>query len=229
MKTALKIAAALLALPGAGLFAQDFIGQDFREALGNAREQLDTSSAAPAAIPVPVDFAADDSAPLAEKEWTVMVFMNGKNNLEGDALADINEMEKAGSSAGVNVIVEVGQFTGDRMARYYITKDTQAAVIASPVLGAAASIDMGDPASVKDFALWAEKRFPARKYMLVLWDHGTGWLKGNPAPARSSAKGISEDWITKHNIDTPQLGRLVKDIEAGGGRVHVALSLPATP
>ena len=221
MKTALKLAAALFILPGAGLFAQDFIGQDFQETLDNARQELRQSSATASIVPVPVDFQNDSAVPAAQKEWTVMVFINGKNNLEGDGLTDINEMEKVGSTDKLNVIVEVGQFSSDKMARYYIARDTQTARITSPVLGSAASIDMGDPASVKDFTLWAEKRFPAKKYMLIVWDHGSGWLKGNPVAARSSAKGISDDWITRHNIDTPQLGRLIKDIEAGGGRVDL--------
>jgi hypothetical protein len=222
MKTIVKIALGLILLPGVGLFAQDFVGQDFRDALENARAEKAPGTPAPAIVPVPVDFQEDAAAPAAEKEWTIMVFVNGKNNLEGDGLSDINEMEKIGSTPGINVIVEVGQFSSDKMARYYITKDTQPTKITSRLLGSAASIDMGDPASVKDFALWAERRFPAKKYMLILWDHGSGWLKGNPVEApRGDAKGISDDWITKHNIDTPQLGRLFRDIEAAGGRVDL--------
>lgn len=36
-------------------------------------------------------------------EWTVMVFLNGKNNLEKSALRDVNEMEMAGSTDKVNI------------------------------------------------------------------------------------------------------------------------------
>jgi len=222
MKTIVKIALGLIILPGVGLFAQDFVGQDFRDALESARAEKAAPAATPAIVPTPVNFQADNAPAMPEKEWTIMVFVNGKNNLEGDGLADINEMEKVGSTAGFNVIVELGQFSNDKMARYYITKDNKPDKITSRVLGSAASIDMGDPASVKDFTLWAERRFPAKKYMLILWDHGGGWLKGNPVEApRGDAKGISDDWITKHNIDTPQLGRLFKDIEAAGGRVDL--------
>lgn len=222
MKTIVKIVLGLIILPGVGLFAQDFVGQDFRDALESARQEAAPAAGLPAVTqPAAVDFQADASAAEAEKEWTIMVFVNGKNNLEGDGLADINEMEKVGSTPGFNVIVELGQFSNNKMARYYITKDSKPAEITSRLLGSASGVDMGDPAAVKDFTLWAEKRFPAKKYMLILWDHGGGWLKGNPVENHAASKGISDDWITKHNIDTPQLGRLFRDIEAAGGRVDL--------
>jgi len=222
MKTIVKIVLGLIILPGVGLFAQDFVGQDFRDALEDARLEAAPAASLPAVTqPAAVDFQDDSTAPAAEKEWTIMVFVNGKSNLEGDGLADINEMEKVGSTRGVNVIVELGQFSNNRLARYYITKDSKPAEITSRLLGSATGVDMGDPAAVKDFTLWAEKRYPAKKYMLILWDHGTGWLKGNPVESHGDAKGISFDYLTHHNIDTPQLGRLVRDIEAGGGRVDL--------
>ena len=221
MKTVLKAAAALL-IAGANGYAQDFAGADFYEGLRSAREELRGGGAAtPAVQPAPVEFPADTAAPAAEKEWTVMVFINGKNNLEGDGLADVNEMERVGSGRGVNIVVEMGQMSTNRMARYLIARDRRPNEITSRVLGSAQGVDMGDPAAVKDFVLWAERRFPAKKYMLILWDHGSGWLKGNPVENRAGAKGVSDDWITGHNIDTPQLGRLARDIEAAGGRVDL--------
>jgi len=220
MKTVLTAVIALFVLNGAAGYAQDFAGADFYEGLQNAREQLKPAGAE---VPPPtiVDFQADESQAAAVKDWTVMVFINGKNNLEGDGLADLNEMERIGSTRGVNVVVELGQMSTNRLARYYVTRDTDTARISSRVLGTAAAVDMGDPASVKDFVLWAERRYPARKFLLILWDHGSGWLKGNPVQPASDAKGISDDWTTGHNIDTPQLGRLVRDIEAAGGRVDL--------
>lgn len=222
MKTVLTAVAAIFILNGANGYAQDFAGADFYEALQNAREERKPAAGAEVPRPTIVDFQADESRPAAVKDWTVMVFVNGKNNLEGDGLADINEMEMVGSTPGMNVIVEAGQMSTNRLARYYITRDTDTTQISSRVLGTASAVDMGDPASVKDFVLWAERRYPARKYLLILWDHGSGWLKGNPVqPAAGDAKGISDDWTTGHNIDTPQLGRLLREIEAAGARVDL--------
>ncbi|MCM2268048.1 MAG: clostripain-related cysteine peptidase [Elusimicrobiales bacterium] len=217
MKTALIISLSLL-VQAAPVCAEDFSPAAILSVLQESRE-LKPASAAPAIQAVPVDFQADASAAEAEKEWTVMVFINGKNDLEPFSLRDINEMEMVGSNRGLNIVVEVGYQSNNNMYRYLVSRDTEPARIGSRLLGSAFAIDMGDPAAVKDFVLWAERRFPARKYMLILWDHGSGWLKGNPV--ESSAKGISDDFVTGHNISTPQLGRLLRDIEAGGARVDL--------
>jgi hypothetical protein len=222
MKTVLIAVIGLFVFNGAAGYAQDFAGADFYEALRSAREERKPAAGAPAVQPVIVNFSAEDAQPAPLKDWTVMVFVNGKNNLEGDALADINEMESVGSTEGMNVIVELGQMSSNRLTRYFVTRDTDTARISSRVLGNAEAVDMGDPASVKEFVLWAESRYPARKFMLILWDHGSGWIKGNPVTRQgSSSKGISDDWTTGHNIDTPQLGRLLREIEGSGGRVDL--------
>ncbi len=222
MNTVTKSIAAMLMAAGVNGYAQDFAGADFYEGLRVSREELrGKAEAAPVPQAVPVDFAADDSAPAAVKEWTVMVFINGKNDLEPFGLQDINEMERVGSNAGLNIVVELGQMSTNRMQRYLVTRDSDTARVSSRLLGDASGIDMGDPAAVREFVLWAERRFPARKYMLILWDHGSGWLKGNPVEEGGEGKGISDDFLTGHNISTPQLGRLARDIEAGGGRVDL--------
>ena len=73
-----------------------------------------------------------DGALAAEKEWTILVFINGDNNLEGAGIDDINEMEKVGSTDDVNIIVEIDRTSGydysngdwTTTRRYYITKDS---------------------------------------------------------------------------------------------------------
>ncbi|MFA5480532.1 MAG: hypothetical protein WC337_10965, partial [Candidatus Muiribacteriota bacterium] len=43
---------------------------------------------------------------LNEKEWTIMIFMNGDNDLEAYGTYDINEMEMVGSNENVNFVVQ---------------------------------------------------------------------------------------------------------------------------
>jgi hypothetical protein len=64
---------------------------------------------------------------------------------------------------------------------------------------------------------WAKKLYPAERYMLVLWDHGTGWLdprREAPAAADGDNKGISFDDETGNYIRTPEIGKILA--EAGG-------------
>ncbi len=158
----------------------------------------------------------------AQKDWTIMVFVNGKNNLEQFALKDMNEMEQVGSSDKVNIVTEVGRMNGydtsdgdwKTVRRYLVKKDADPSHIASPVVQELQSVDMGDYHSVIDFADWAKANYPAKHYMLIIWNHGAGWIKGLP-PA---TKGISYDEVTNHHIDTPQLGQVLKQI--GGVDVY---------
>ncbi len=169
------------------------------------------------------------SAPVQEKglvskdlkEWTVMVFINGKNNLEPYALKDMNEMEQIGSTNKVNVVTETGLVSGygdmpwTGTARFLIKKDADTNTITSPILANLGKVDMGDYNSVVDFVNWAKATYPAKHYMLVIWNHGSGWDKSAPA---SVTRGISYDEETGHNINTPQMGTILKNV--GGVDVY---------
>ena len=51
---------------------------------------------------------AVNAAPLAEKEWTFLLFLNGHNNLSSFGDMNIKDMEKTGSNDQVNHVVEWG-------------------------------------------------------------------------------------------------------------------------
>lgn len=133
------------------------------------------------------------------KDWTVMVFVNGKNDLAGFAEEDLNEMESYGSTSRVNVVAELGLLRKG-VRRYYVTRDEDPRAITSRVVQDLGSPDMGSWEQLADFAAWARENYPARRYMLVVWNHGSGWVTDKPA-----AKGISYDDETRNHISTPEL------------------------
>ncbi|HBB68102.1 MAG: hypothetical protein A2X28_11130 [Elusimicrobia bacterium GWA2_56_46] len=201
---------------------------DFGKELGGAVQFSEQ------AVPVPVPVQAEDSKGLGHwlyehtiglkdrKEWTIMVYINGKNDLEKYALKDMNEMEMIGSSWHVNIVAEVGRMDdfdasdGDWKGtrRYLIARDTDTARISSPVVEDLGKSDMGDYKNVVAFGRWAKAKYPAKKYMLVVWNHGAGWLKRD----QSRGKGISYDDETGNHINTPQMGLMLKEI--GGVDVY---------
>ena len=151
-------------------------------------------------VPLPAKPAAADGniKASAEKKWTVMVFVNGKNNLEIAGLYNVNQMEKVGSTKDMNIVVEMGRMAGQTAAgmdggwtgskRFFIKKDSDEEKIKSPVVMTTEKVDMGDYKRAVDFVTWAKKNYPAKRYMLVIWNHGSGWMD----PAKSE-KGISFD------------------------------------
>ncbi len=151
------------------------------------------------------------------KKWTVMVYMNAKNDLEINGLNDVNEMEMVGSSDEVNIVVELGRINGATAVdgdwsgsrRYLIKKDDDISHITSPILMEMPKTDMGDWKHLVDFAEWSMEKFPARHYMLVVWNHGSGWIKSKEIPA---IKGISYDFVTGNHMSIPHFGMAMKEI-----------------
>lgn len=212
----------------------------------SALNDLPGADLAMPAVPLP---AAPEKA---VKEWTIMVFMNGKNDLYNFALNDLNEMEQAGVPADVNLVVEAGRLyippapppgpgnpwgfppnfpgfpgmspgrapAGDAswsgIRRYLIQKDSDPAQVTSPVLEEFKG-DMGDWNHLVEFGLWAKAKFPARHYMLIVWNHGNGWKSAKAFPA---AKGISYDDETGHHITGVQLGQALAKM--GGADIYAS-------
>ena len=110
---------------------------------------------------------------IAKKPWTFMVYMAGDNSLNRAAPADLSEMKKIGSSDKLNIIAQVDRATGGHTCqRYYLRKSTSLGADSVAKLG---EIDTGNPQNLLDFISWTERTYPADRYALVLWNHGSGW------------------------------------------------------
>jgi hypothetical protein len=123
-------------------------------------------------------------------EWTVMVYLDADNNLESAGIDDINEMEIIGSTTEVNIVVQVDRIPYSVLAannegyaddnwtttrRYYITQDFDPVQINSQLKSDLGELNMGDPQTLIDFTNWATINYPAKKYLLVVWNHGGGF------------------------------------------------------
>ncbi|MBI5622418.1 MAG: hypothetical protein HY924_01430 [Elusimicrobia bacterium] len=145
------------------------------------------------------------------REWNIMVFINGKNNLESYGLKDVNEMELVGSDDKVAVTVELGRIKGYASEdgdwvgsrRYVVQKDADGNKIASPVLQDLGKVDMGDYKHMVEFVKWAKAAAPAKRYMLIVWNHGSGWDRLTKGDFWTT--GISYDDETGNHISTQQL------------------------
>jgi hypothetical protein len=130
--------------------------------------------------------------------WTVLVYMCSENNLQNYGYLDVKEMERVGSTADMKVVVQWDRpKAGNKVdwggcRRYLIKKDhTSSQEVQSQLLQTMGDVNMGDPDTLTNFINWGIRRYPADKYMLVLWNHGNGW-KGHSAP-QVSARGIAYD------------------------------------
>jgi hypothetical protein len=203
MKNKLYGALAALMLVSSAYAAGEIATFDQSSDAGSILEQVKAANPGAGMIPIPGD-------PKAPKKWTIMVFVNAKNNLESFGLSDVNEMEKIGSDDNVSIVAELGRISGYSSAegdwkssrRYLVQKDNNPSAITSPVLAENLKSDMGDWKYLVDFAKWSMQKFPAQHYVLVVWNHGAGWNKDG---SFESQRGISYDDETGNHITTPQL------------------------
>lgn len=157
------------------------------------------------------------SAPQ-EKEWTMLVFINGHNNLDRFGKDDINEMEQVGSTDQVNVVVQWASLKNKTTKRLLVEKDNDRSSVSSPTVQDLPTVDMGDYRNLVDFIRWGHENYPARHYFVVVWNHGTGWHKFALDGSPIQTWDISIDDLTKNSITTLQLGLAMEDASKIIGR-----------
>jgi tetratricopeptide (TPR) repeat protein len=118
----------------------------------------------------------------ASSDYTFMVYMVG-SDLEAksySATQNIQQMENVGSNPKVNVIVETGggspQTTIDSKRFIDFTKVQRHKILHNGIqtLADLGTRNTGDPNTLSDFIVWGMSNFPAKKYAIILWDHGSG-------------------------------------------------------
>jgi hypothetical protein len=185
-------------------------------------------------------------SPHAAPSWVVLVYMNGDNNLEEDALADFAEMASVGSSEDVKILVEFdrspnyvgGYGNWADTKRFEVTRGMQPT--AANALSSLGEVNMGSPEALSDFVRWGRARYPQSKVALIIWDHGQGYRKrlerladsvksraaeAQPSPELQAAgtggyRSVSHD---ETNHDKLYNAEVASGLETGlaGGRLEV--------
>jgi len=207
MKNIYALFALVIGFPGL-VTAQDF-------GLGG----VNSASLGRSAIAVPEVSAprTDLKAGVPLKKWTVIALLNGKNNLSDAAEADINEMEAVGSTAEIDVVVEAGTMRAAAgkppvygVKRYHVKKDSDAAKITSEAVMTLKNADMGSWQHLAEFITWAKTNYPAERYVVVVWNHGSGWKSfGKPLVQLAADKGISYDEQTGNHITAIEMAAVL--------------------
>lgn len=159
------------------------------------------------------------SSPLPPKTWTILVYLDGDNNLSSAAMADLEEMRKAAVSPYVNIIVQLDLQGGFTTRRYRIVNN-QLELITD--LG---ELDMSAEATITDFLSWGASAYPAERTVLLLWDHGNGWDQGSIATLKTIPKTVASMFTDTDNngVTAPFLPnyRINNAIKASGIRLDV--------
>ena len=138
-----------------------------------------------AVLAVTAGVAAAAPAPIAE--WTFMVYMDADCDLEATTLPDLEEMVAVGSSPQVRVVVLADRaerggdedgFSDDSVANLRNWTTAKLLAVEDGRLREIADwgeVNMADGATLARFVRTVQRDFPARRYALVVGDHGSAW------------------------------------------------------
>jgi hypothetical protein len=116
------------------------------------------------------------------KEWTFMVYSCGDCDLEPYQLGYFTQMAAVGSTANVNIVVQLDRIDGHASSygdwtgckRFYLTQGlTPTDENAIDSLG---EVNMGDQTTLRDFLTWTAQEYPANRYFTMIIGHG--WNDG---------------------------------------------------
>lgn len=110
-----------------------------------------------------------DKAP-AIAEWSFLTYIAADNNLAPYASYNINDMTKgAATGTSSNILVQWDQPSNKKTFRYRVTPSGK-------IDAGSISTEMGyNPANELVAAVqWMVSKYPAKKYAIVLWNHGSG-------------------------------------------------------
>lgn len=137
--------------------------------------------------------AIDAATP--KKEWTVLIYIAGDNDLYPYVSMNIEQLKRVGSSSLVNFVVYLCKHPhGQRKVAQKIKIEKGKAVI----LSEQADVDSGSPLTLLEALNWATGDFPAEHYAVIAWDHGSGALN-------RIERGICYDYTTGHYLSDRDL------------------------
>ncbi len=146
---------------------EDTLGADYETVIGRQRTR---------------DYFYPDKS--AAKKVVVMEYIIGSNLEDARGMASVNisqMMDTTAKGDGVDFVVQAGG--SERWFTSGIDDSTVGRyLISGGNLETAEMLDsktcMSEPEKLADFIRWAKKKYPADRYMLVLWDHGGGFARG---------------------------------------------------
>ncbi|NPV87802.1 MAG: FHA domain-containing protein [Anaerolineae bacterium] len=153
--------------------------------------------------PPPTPTPALPPTPKPDQTWLIMIYQVAEDQqLEYGAFFDISESELIGSSARVHIVTQLDRFDGGldepggwtSAKRLEIASDNDLDRITSPQVDDLDEINSADANQLVDFILWAAETYPADRHVLVLWDHGMGWVGGlvDDTPRKEAVMELNE-------------------------------------
>lgn len=140
----------------------------------------------------------DDKEPSKQPqtEYTLMLYGCGGGNLDKFMQLNLEEAMLTGANDKVKMTGQIkfsAQYQNDpdmKGTHRFILQDEDGDGEYDEVETLDASLPLYDPNNLADFIRWSKQQFPAKNYILILWNHGNGWDPSDDAP---KTRGILQD------------------------------------
>jgi hypothetical protein len=159
-------------------------------------------------------------------DWTVIIYMAGDTGLlfEGPISGErpfdplerpmregLERIGAAGSSDRVAVCVQLDSLVARQACRWHVPAAGGRGPPPQPI----GEVNTGAPESLSDLVQWSAERWPAERYALFIWGHGSGWdetaiYDRYPAARRADPeRGIWRGRLTGRGLFASTLARLM--------------------
>jgi len=129
-------------------------------------------------------------------EWTILMYLDGHNNLAPYLQGELGYLNNLTSTAGINVLILAGLNQSNPLSYLYYLHNGDFQVLNQ------GNYNFGDPKCLQNFLIYGVQNFPAKRYMVLLFDHGSGWRRNLDV---SITKDICWDDIYNSSITIPEL------------------------
>lgn len=162
------------------------------------------------------------------RKLTLFVYMAADNDLESYALQNLKAMERADfKKMSVLVLLDRseeydetdGNWTDTRLFEVCHDSSGGSAVVSKRLecasLGLSqqtqTELDMGNPAVLSDFISFGKEKFPAEKYALIIWGHGTGWRFAISSDSNGEGRAVAIDDHSGSYMSVAEIGNAIKN------------------
>lgn len=167
---------------------------------GNYENQEEYEEAAKQVFEEYGDYTVAPAADIKEGTWTILYYICG-SNLESDggyAFDDIKEIANATTNPKIKSIIQTGgskewstkSINANKLERFELSNGKLNKVDSQP------QASMGNPNSVSSFIKWAKQKYPAERYMIVFWNHGSGSAYGVCFDELYQPDGVNPDSLS---------------------------------
>ena len=153
-------------------------------------------------------------------EYTVMLYGCGGGNLDPSLMLNLEEACTAGSTERVQMTAQIKFSAPYQQESGFEYKGTQRLLLDGNRFDKVEQMDVSlplyKPENLAEFIRWSKQQCPARKYILILWNHGDGWTPWSDSP---KSKGV----IFDDNIggEGMSVAELVEGVKQSGVQLEV--------